>query len=84
MHEIKIKKVNRGFIVTVGCQTFVFEQEKELFTAISEYFKDPEKAKKKYINEKEIIVEVNFNASGQSQEDFIRRISGLNSTAPRL
>lgn len=47
--EINIKIVNRGFIVRAGCQTIIFENEKDLFKAISEYKKDPEAAEKKYI-----------------------------------
>lgn len=46
--QITIKIVNNGFHVTVGCQEFVFTNEKELFQAISDYKKDPEKAEEKY------------------------------------
>jgi hypothetical protein len=48
IHEIKIKKVNRGFIVEVGCQTFVFENEKKMFDAMVEYWKEPAAAEAKY------------------------------------
>lgn len=48
-HEkITIQIVNNGFHIQVGCQEFVFTSEKELFQAISEYKKDPEKAQEKY------------------------------------
>ena len=52
MHNIVIEKTNLGFIVVVGCQTFVFENEKKMFDAIKEYFDNPEKAEKKYITMK--------------------------------
>ena len=49
IHEIKIKKVNQGFIVTIGCQIFVSESKEKMFNAISEYFENPNEAEKKYI-----------------------------------
>jgi hypothetical protein len=52
MHDISIKKVNRGFVVTVGCQTFVFEHDKDMFQAMRDYWKDPEAAEKKYVTDK--------------------------------
>ena len=46
---VQIKKVNQGFIITIGCQTFVATDEKKMFNALSEYFKDPKKAEEKYV-----------------------------------
>jgi hypothetical protein len=48
---IKIQKTNGdgGFIIEVGCKTFVAKTEKELFKALSEYWADPEKAEKKHV-----------------------------------
>ncbi len=46
--EIKIKIVNNGFFVQVGCQDLVFTDEKKLFQAITDYRKDPAAAEKKY------------------------------------
>lgn len=51
IREISIRKVNRGIIAVVGCQTFVFEKLSELFTAIEEYYSDPDTAEKKYVDE---------------------------------
>jgi len=48
MHSVIIKKVNQGFIITIGCQTFVATDEKKMFNALSEYFADPKEAEKKY------------------------------------
>ena len=48
MHEVKIKKANRGYIVRVGCQTLVFERLADVNNAIEEYFLDPDAAEKKY------------------------------------
>ena len=51
MREVIIRKANRGFIVVVGCQTFVFEAEASMLMAISQYFKDPHSAEKEYVDE---------------------------------
>jgi hypothetical protein len=53
--DIKIKKTNGdgGFIIDVGCKTFVAKTEKELFKGLSEYWADPEKAEKKYVKIKD-------------------------------
>lgn len=49
IHEVKIKKVNQGFIISIGCQTFVSTDEKKMFEQISEYFEYPDEAEKKYV-----------------------------------
>lgn len=49
---VKIQKINRGFLVEVGCKKLAFEKEKDLFDALKLYFKDPDEAEKKYIKEK--------------------------------
>jgi len=51
LRDVTIKKVNGGFILTVGCQTFVEKTEKEMFKKLTEYWKDPEKTEKKYVEE---------------------------------
>lgn len=50
--EIFINEVGNGFIVKIGCKTFVFETWQKAATAIGEYYKDPEKAEKKYLKKK--------------------------------
>lgn len=66
--EIMIKKTNGdgGFIVEVGCKTFVAKTEKELFKGLSEYWADPEKAEKKHvkIKEKELRIDVHVPFGG--------------------
>lgn len=52
IEDSTIQKVNRGFIVKIGCQRFVFEKEKDMFTALSEYWKNPKEAEKKYVDKK--------------------------------
>ena len=49
MHEVNIEKVNRGFIVRIGCQRFVFEDYKYMSDSIAEYFIDPKKAEEKFV-----------------------------------
>jgi len=51
-YNVEIEKVNNGFIVEVGCQEFVFNNEKEMFSALSEYYKDPKAAEEKYCAKK--------------------------------
>ena len=46
--QATINKVANGFIVTVGCQTFVSRTWEEVSTGLSEYYKDPRAAEKKY------------------------------------
>lgn len=49
-HPVKIMKVNGGFIVHVGCQTFVEKDWKELSSKIEEYWNNPIEVEKKYCN----------------------------------
>jgi hypothetical protein len=51
MHTVEIQKVNLGFIVTVGCKTFVFTDEQKMFEAISEYYSNQKAAERKYCEE---------------------------------
>ena len=46
--EVRIVKVNRGYIVHVGCQTFVSSSIEEVFKGLKEYWDDPVEARKKY------------------------------------
>lgn len=45
---VEIKKVINGFIVHVGCKTFVSNSWKEVSKGLEEYWKDPAAAEKKY------------------------------------
>ena len=69
MHKIVIEKANLGFIVVVGCQTFVFENEKKMFTAISEYHNNPEDAKKKYVEKDRDLIGYRMSMKGENQDD---------------
>ncbi len=44
----QVEPVSNGFIVRVGCGTFVFGTRKELFQAQRDYLNDPAAAEKKY------------------------------------
>jgi hypothetical protein len=46
--EILINKVANGFIVRVGCSTFVALDWKYVATGLGEYFNDPKAAAGKY------------------------------------
>lgn len=51
-HDIVIKaSSNNGYIVTVGCATFVAEDPSTLIAGLKQYLKDP-KAAEKEMNEK--------------------------------
>lgn len=44
----RIRPVENGFIVEVGCKTFVSQDWKEIAAGLGEYWKDPTKAEKKF------------------------------------
>jgi len=46
--NVSIRKVANGFIVEVGCRTFVFREWAEVAAALAEYWIDPVAAEKKY------------------------------------
>jgi len=48
-YDIKIQaSKNNGYIVTVGCGTFVFENNESLIEALRQYLDDPKKAEEEY------------------------------------
>lgn len=47
--EVRIKKVNQGFIINIGCQEFVSTDKQKMFDALSEYWKNPQEAERKYV-----------------------------------
>lgn len=49
-YEVIIKKVANGFILHIGCQSFVSETAEKMFKGLGLYFKDPEAAAKLYLN----------------------------------
>lgn len=48
--EVMISKVANGFVLRIGCSTFVAKNWEEASTGIAEYWKDPIAAQKKYTN----------------------------------
>jgi hypothetical protein len=46
--KVVIKKVHNGWIITIGCATFVETDWKKVCNALKEYWDDPVKAEKKY------------------------------------
>lgn len=49
MHKIEINHVNLGYVVKVGCQTFVFTDPIVMADALKEYCQDPKAAEEKYV-----------------------------------
>lgn len=47
-YEVHIRQVHNGFIVSAGCQTFVFEKFETVSRYMSLYFRDPEGTEKKH------------------------------------
>ena len=47
-HAISIQQVHNGFIVSMGCQTFVFEKFETASRYMTMYFQDPEGTEKKH------------------------------------
>jgi hypothetical protein len=49
MKDIKIKPANNGWIVEIGCQTFVAENKDKMLSEIGRYIDKPEEVKKEYM-----------------------------------
>ena len=47
-YKVIIEKVNNGFIVKIGCATFVSKEWNEIGQGLAEYWKDPRAAEKKF------------------------------------
>lgn len=48
-YEVRIQKVENGFIVEVGCKTFVLTTTEELVNNLELFYTDFEAAKKKFL-----------------------------------
>lgn len=48
LRDVYIHPVANGYIVTVGCQTFVFEDAATMLREIGLYLNDPEGTEKRY------------------------------------
>jgi hypothetical protein len=51
LREIKINRADNGYIVTVGCQTLVFENMDTLIEKLTAYLKDPNTVEKRWMTE---------------------------------
>jgi len=47
-YRVEIAQVNNGFVVTVGCQTFVFEKFETASKYIDLYFQNPSETTRKH------------------------------------
>ena len=50
--EVTIKQVENGYIIKVGCKTFIAKTWNEASTGIEHYFADPKGAEKVYCRER--------------------------------
>ena len=50
IREITIRAVMNGFIVTVGCQTIVFDKIEHLVGALNDYLMDPMRTEKRWLD----------------------------------
>ncbi len=50
MHNIKIKPASNGWIVTIGCQTFVAEDKVNMLKEIGRYIDNPAEVEKEYMD----------------------------------
>lgn len=48
--EISIQPMNYGFVVRVGCQTFVFETAEKMMTNLNSYLADPDGIERAWLN----------------------------------
>ena len=48
--EINIQPMNYGFVVRVGCQTFVFETTEKMIRNLDAYLADPENVEKAWLS----------------------------------
>lgn len=47
-YDVQVKKVSNGFIIQVGCKTFVTKTWDEAAIGIAMYFDDPKAARQKF------------------------------------
>ena len=47
-HDVVIKKVENGFIIRVGCKTFVATKWYDIYEDLAEYWTNPKAAEEKF------------------------------------
>lgn len=52
-HNINIRPLNYGFVVTVGCQEFAVEDHKKMLEIIGKYLENPNEMEKKWMEKRE-------------------------------
>ncbi len=50
-YEANVRSVENGFILSVGCKTFIAKTWKEAYEGLEEYWDNPMKAEKKFSRE---------------------------------
>jgi hypothetical protein len=49
MRDVTISKVMNGFIVKVGCQTLVFQEQTAMIVELNNYLTNPEETEKRFV-----------------------------------
>jgi len=49
MYDVKIKGVSNGWIVTIGCKTFVSEDKDKMLKSIGDYIDSPQAEEDKWM-----------------------------------
>lgn len=52
IREVMVKQLSRGYVVTVGCQSFAISTPAELISKIAEYVNDPQATERKWFDGK--------------------------------
>ena len=47
---VNILKVENGWVITIGCKTFVSKEWQEISDGLKLYFENPEEAERKFCN----------------------------------
>ncbi len=52
MREVRIKQLNHGYFIEIGCQQFAIETSEKLLSALGNYMKDPDGTEKAWFDGK--------------------------------
>lgn len=52
MREVRIKQLNHGYFVEIGCQQFAIETSEKLLSALADYMKNPDGTEKSWFDGK--------------------------------
>jgi hypothetical protein len=76
IRNIKIRKTNGGFVIGIGCQEFVATDYNKILEGLKDYFEDPNKAERKYVETdmkdegEDMIRETNLDREARNASDL--------------